>query len=210
MTTNISKSLNNVLVNAREYPIEALIEHFRSLLQRWFYERRNKADRTFTYLTKHANKCLCDRRKIVQPMDINKYYVIDGFVGEVVDLVARTCSCLVWQADEFPCPHAIASIWKRNLDLTHFTSYYYTNNAFKATYDAVIYHITNRSQWQISEGSEVEVVLLPEFKCGAVRPRNQRILSSGEREKQSVKCSRWKQVGHNRRTCSNPTSADMN
>lgn len=141
-------------------------------------------------------------------MDINKYYVIDGFVGEEVDLVARTCSCLVWQVDEFPCAHAIASIWKRNLDPTHLTSYYYTNNAFKATYDGVVYPIGNRSQWQISEGIEEEVVLPPEFKRGAGRPRKQRILSSGEREKQSVKCSRCKQVGHNRRTCSNPTYVD--
>ncbi|XP_024027420.1 uncharacterized protein LOC112093377 [Morus notabilis] len=200
MTTNISESLNNVLVNAREYPIEVLIEHFRSLLQIWFYERRNKADQTFTYLTKHATKCLRDRKKIacclsVQPIYINKYYVVDGLVGEVVDLVARTCSCLVWQADEFPCPHAIASIWKRNLDPAHFTSYYYTNNAFKATYDA---------------GSEVEVVLPPEFKRGVERPRKQRIISSGEREKQSMKCSRCKKVVHNRRTCSNPTFVDMN
>ncbi|XP_024024805.1 uncharacterized protein LOC112092559 [Morus notabilis] len=113
-------------------------------------------------------------------MDINKYYVIDGFVGEVVDSVARTCSCLVWPADEFPCPHAIVSIWKRNLDPAYFTSYYYTNNAFKATYDAVIYPLGNRSQWQISEGIEEEVVLPPEFKCGAGRPRKQRILSSRE------------------------------
>ncbi|XP_024029606.1 uncharacterized protein LOC112094009 [Morus notabilis] len=185
MKTNISESLNNVLVNAREYPVEALIEHFRSLLQRWFYERRNKADQTFTYLSKHATKYLRDREKIarclsVQPIDINKYYVVDGLVGEMVDLVARTCSCLVWQADEFSCPHVIASIWKRNLDPAYFTSYYYTNNAFKATYDAAIYHITNISKWQISEGSEVEVVLPPEFKRGARRPRKQRILSSGE------------------------------
>ncbi|XP_024026491.1 uncharacterized protein LOC112093061 [Morus notabilis] len=200
MTTNISESLNNVLVNAREYSIEALIEHFRSLLQRWFYERRNKADQTFIYFSKHATKYLRDRKKIarclsVQPMDINKYYVVDGLVGEMVDLVAKTCSCLVWQVDEFPCPHAIASIWKRNLDPAHFTSYYYTNNAFKATYDV---------------GSELEVVLPPEFKRGAGRPRKQRILSSGEREKQYVKCSRCKQVGHNRRTCSNPTFVYMN
>ncbi|XP_024019626.1 uncharacterized protein LOC112091074 [Morus notabilis] len=215
MTTNISESLNNVLVNAREYPIEALIEHFKSFLQRWFYEGRNKADQTFTYLSKHATKCLRDREKIarclsVQPIDINKYYVVDGLIGEMVDLMARTCSCLVWQADEFPCPRAITSIWKRNLDPAHFTSYYYTNNAFKATYDAAIYPITNRSKWQISEGSEVEVVLPPEFKRGAGRPKKQRILSSGEREKQSVKCSRCKRVGHNRRTCSNPTFVDMN
>ena len=71
MTTNISESLNNVLVNAREYPIEALIEHFRSLLQRWFYERRNKADQTFTYLTNHANKCLRDREKIARCLSVS-------------------------------------------------------------------------------------------------------------------------------------------
>ncbi|XP_024029591.1 uncharacterized protein LOC112094003 [Morus notabilis] len=112
----------------KEYPIEALIEHFRSLLQRWFYERRNKVDQTFTYLTKHANKCLRDKEKIAR--------------------------CFY--------------------------------------------------------GSKEEVVLPLGFKRGAGRPRKQRILSSGEQEKRSVKCSRCKQVGHNRRTCSNPTSVDMN
>lgn len=31
----------------------------------------------------------------VHPMDINKYHVIDGGVGEEVGLVARKCICLI-------------------------------------------------------------------------------------------------------------------
>lgn len=80
MTTNISESLNNVLVNAREYPIEALIEHFRALLQRWFYERQNNTDQIFTYLTKYVNNCLCDWERIAYCLSVScfcfKYLLI--------------------------------------------------------------------------------------------------------------------------------------
>ena len=43
MTTNISESLNNVLKDARELPVIGLLEFIRSLIQRWFYERRSNS-----------------------------------------------------------------------------------------------------------------------------------------------------------------------
>ncbi|KAL5549338.1 hypothetical protein UlMin_004569 [Ulmus minor] len=43
MTTNISESLNAVLVKVRELPITALVNEIWLLCQKWFHERRTKA-----------------------------------------------------------------------------------------------------------------------------------------------------------------------
>lgn len=39
MTTNISKNMNSILKEAREFPIYGHLESICSLIQKWFYER---------------------------------------------------------------------------------------------------------------------------------------------------------------------------
>ena len=52
MTTNISESLNFVVLKARELPICSMLEVLRMMLQRWFFERRNEAGYQVTDFTK--------------------------------------------------------------------------------------------------------------------------------------------------------------
>lgn len=44
MTSNIAESWNSVLLEAREYPIMALVEYIRSKLMNWFSEKRTLTD----------------------------------------------------------------------------------------------------------------------------------------------------------------------
>lgn len=80
MTTNISESMNAALLEAREYPIVALIEYFRSLLQKWFYIRRNEADGTFTRLTPWAHNRLRDREGSARSMDVSFCNIISLYI----------------------------------------------------------------------------------------------------------------------------------
>ncbi|KAL5575150.1 hypothetical protein UlMin_016849 [Ulmus minor] len=53
MTTNISESLNAVLVKVRELPITAFVNEIRLLCQKWFHERRTKAGGCTTMIVVH-------------------------------------------------------------------------------------------------------------------------------------------------------------
>ena len=58
MTSNIAESMNSVDVEARNLPIHALLDWLRELLQKWFYERRNKAAATMTKLASAQEEIL--------------------------------------------------------------------------------------------------------------------------------------------------------
>uniref|UniRef100_A0A0A0LBD9 Uncharacterized protein n=1 Tax=Cucumis sativus TaxID=3659 RepID=A0A0A0LBD9_CUCSA len=68
MTTNISESLNNAMIKARELPICSMLEVLRMMLQRWwFFESRNEAAYQVTNFTKTVEG---DHRQWQVPDDV--------------------------------------------------------------------------------------------------------------------------------------------
>lgn len=126
----------------------------------------------------------------------------------MVDVLNRTCTCLAWQADDFPCAHGVAAIWKKKLEPADFVSNYFNINVYKATYNALVYPLGDKSSWIVDENILNVGVSPPNVKCPAGRPRKQRIPSAGE-EVQKGKCSKCKMFGHNRRTCKNKVSSSL-
>ena len=61
MTSNIAESMNNKDKEAREMPVTALMEWLRSVLQTWFFQRREKAARISTHLATHVEKQIRER-----------------------------------------------------------------------------------------------------------------------------------------------------
>lgn len=57
-TTNIAESMNKVLSKARDYPIIRLLQSIRSMMTRWFAERRQDARSMRTTLTRAVEKLL--------------------------------------------------------------------------------------------------------------------------------------------------------
>lgn len=57
-TTNIAESMNKVLSKARSFPIVRLLESIRSMMTRWFAERREDARSMKTTLTRAVEKLL--------------------------------------------------------------------------------------------------------------------------------------------------------
>ncbi|KAL5568497.1 hypothetical protein UlMin_025072 [Ulmus minor] len=70
MTTNISESLNAVLVKVRELPITALVNEIRLLCQKWFHERRTKAAGCTTMMSKDVEMKLEGRKDRAQAMGV--------------------------------------------------------------------------------------------------------------------------------------------
>ena len=70
MTTNISECLNAVLKESRNCPIVALVDSFRVVLQRWFYEHRVEGISTRSNLTKWAEDLMEKQEDLARTMKV--------------------------------------------------------------------------------------------------------------------------------------------
>ncbi|CAH9132292.1 unnamed protein product, partial [Cuscuta epithymum] len=192
--TNISESMNNALEEGRDLPIVPLIQKIQEKLQTWFVDRRVDASSIHTRLTPSAGQLLADqvihgRHMEVRPNDINEYTVLQAGRSYVVYLQTRQCICRRWDHGEISCAHTCAVINKCNLSVHSFVSAYYYNESYASTFSATIHSWGNPHEWVVPNIETPTIVFPPHIKCGAGRPRKQRIPSVGEFKK-SKKCKR--------------------
>ncbi|XP_038693785.1 uncharacterized protein LOC119991510 [Tripterygium wilfordii] len=155
-------------------------------------------------LTDYYDKVAEERRNratimTVEPISINTFLVKDGDDGGQVALASKTCSCRVFDIDHIPCVHAFAACRVRKLLIISLCSQYYRTDRLLLAYAEPINPVLNIDTNVLTE--EVRVVLPPKTRRKSGRPKKRRIPSSGE-QIQKRKCSRCKQDGHNRQTCS--------
>ncbi|KAJ4715080.1 MuDR family transposase [Melia azedarach] len=121
-TTNIPESLNSLLRHARNLPVIALIEYIRSVIQRWFYERRELATVRERYLTNSAQAKIDEQTELSRTMNVYpalrfEFEVKDKDKVDIVDIQEKTCSCGYFQLQQLPCAHALAVC--RHIRLSH-------------------------------------------------------------------------------------------
>lgn len=136
-----------------------------------------------------------------------EFEVIDKFgKAWAVNLYHKTCTCRVFQVDNFICPHGIAACRHRNFVVEDYISTYYTAENWASAYAGVIHPYGNKETWQIPEEVKQIIVEAPRcYKRQAGRPKKTRTPSQGEGDVATGrKCSRCRGVGHNRVTCRNP------
>ncbi|KAL5564417.1 hypothetical protein UlMin_027581 [Ulmus minor] len=208
MTTNISESLNAVLVKVRELPITALVNEIRLLCQKWFHERRTKAAGCTTMMSKDVEMKLEGRKDRAQAMgvicaDQYTFDVVDGDRNYCVDMALWTCTCRKFQLDQLPCDHVLAVVRKTPYEAYDLCSLYYTREFWHETYRGVINPIPHISSWTTPQQISEFKLQPPDVRTVAGRRRKRRLPSMGE-ELPTPKCSRCKERGHNRATCQNP------
>ena len=74
MTTNISECMNAILKEARGWPVVALVESFRALLQKWFFKHRSSSSSsvvTSRPLTEWAENFLREQEELARPMTVS-------------------------------------------------------------------------------------------------------------------------------------------
>ena len=71
MTTNISESLNDVLVKVRKLPITAFVNEIRLLCQKWFHERCTNAGGCSIMMSKDVETKLEQRKDCAQAMGVS-------------------------------------------------------------------------------------------------------------------------------------------
>ena len=103
--------------------------------------------------------------------------------------------------DQYPCVHGMAACLYRHIEFHHICWHYYYTSTLCTTYAESIYPVGDVMQWEVSNDVQTMVVLpLDNIRRIVCRPRKNWILSQGE-DKMRYKCSRYKQVRHNRAWC---------
>ncbi|KAL5548529.1 hypothetical protein UlMin_003760 [Ulmus minor] len=213
MTTNISESLNAMLVKVRELPITAFVNEIRLLCQKWFHERRTKAAGCTTMMSKDVETKLEERKDRAQAMgviyaDQYTFDVVDGDRNYCVDMALWTCTCRKFQLDQLPCDHVLAVVRKTPYQAYDLCSLYYTREFWHETYRGVISPIPHISSWTIPQQISEFELQPSDVRTVAGRRRKRRLPSIGE-ELLTPKCSRCKERGHNRATCQNPIALHL-
>ncbi|KAL5580370.1 hypothetical protein UlMin_012812 [Ulmus minor] len=153
MTTNISESLNAVLVRVRELPITAFVNEIRLLCQKWFHECRTKAGGCSSMMSKDVEMKLEQRKDRAQVICADQYTfdVVDGDRNYCVDMALWTCTCRKFQLDQLPCDHVLAVVRKTPYQAYDLCSLYYTREFWHETYRGVIIPIPHISSWSIPQ-----------------------------------------------------------
>ncbi|GJX36553.1 transposase, MuDR, MULE transposase domain protein [Tanacetum coccineum] len=185
MTSNCAESINALTKTVRKVPITMLMDYYRDLIQRWYFERRytGEDEPAVDELSRFAvekvrHRMLKSVTWTVYGVDrFRVYQVRDNKRFHLVDLAKRECSCRKWKLSVLPCGHVCAL--SRCLGMT------------------------NCNRWAKAWFSKRTLKVLPPalVKPQPGRPKNKdRIGSQGE-DPIINRCFRCDTMGHHRDAC---------
>ncbi|KAM3377558.1 hypothetical protein P3S68_009971 [Capsicum galapagoense] len=141
----------------------------------------------------------------VKPARSYLYYVYDSRWRYIVDIERGTCNCGRYQIDEIPCPHEIAVLKSKNVDVKdygHYCSELFRPQTIVKTYEHPIISMPDKKDWSAPSFVDDEEVLPPKYRKPPGRPKKRRHLKSSESlSSNSNRCGKYGRADHNRRTC---------
>ncbi|XP_019254886.1 PREDICTED: uncharacterized protein LOC109233461 [Nicotiana attenuata] len=207
MSLNIAESMNAANNYARDLPILHLLEYMMKLVQDWHHANKKNAIETSTKLAKKYEDIMRENHITSQTMTVKPSTdylctVIEDEKQFVVNLGERTCTCIRFQIDEMPCPHALAVVTYKSLDAYEYCSIYYSADYLLKTYEIPVYPVSDESTWDIPREILEDVVLPPTGRIKPGRPKKLRIqLPESQAKRCKTSCGQCGQEGHNRKTC---------
>ncbi|XP_047251617.1 uncharacterized protein LOC124886722 [Capsicum annuum] len=115
-----------------------------------------------------------------------KEYLEEAGRRYIVDIERDTCNYGRYQIDEIPCPHGIAVLQSKNVDVKDYGRYC----------------SELQEDWNVPGFVDDEEVLPPKYRRPPGRPKKGRHLKSSESlSSNSNRCGKCGRAGHNRRTC---------
>ncbi|XP_062100085.1 uncharacterized protein LOC133805956 [Humulus lupulus] len=175
MTTGIAESWNNVIAEARGWPITCLREFMRHTLQKWLFEHRTAASAATGPL---ATEVEADLRKLADKSTTSFPF-----------------------PSSLPCEHALAGARDRGISPYSLCSRFYTVEAWLSSYGGSVYTLGNEESWVVPNDIGSMMIAPPLVKQKAGRPKKKRRLSKGEKNSKQHRCSRCGVLGHNQVTC---------
>ncbi|XP_068320746.1 uncharacterized protein [Pyrus communis] len=119
----------------------------------------------------------------------------------VVCLGDRTCSCVQWQHNPFPCSHALYVLQHDNHDAFKYVEEYWKVTFYPETYQFVMNPVSDLDKPNVNNFKNG--VRPPNTEISSRRPKKIRIKFAGEISgtKKIVTCSRCQGSGHNKVSC---------
>ncbi|KAG7640806.1 Zinc finger PMZ-type [Arabidopsis suecica] len=212
MTSNLAESVNALLKQNREYPIVCLFESIRSIMTRWFNERREESSQHPSAVTINVGKKMkasydtSTRWLEVCQVNQEEFEVKGDTKTHLVNLDKRTCTCCMFDIDKFPCAHGIASAKHINLNENMFVDEFHSTYRWRQAYSESIHPNGDMEYWEIPETISEVICLPPSTRVPSGRRKKKRIPSVWEHRRSQPKpkvhkCSRCGQWGHNKSTC---------
>ncbi|KAL3371346.1 hypothetical protein AABB24_008068 [Solanum stoloniferum] len=214
MTTNIVESVNSMFLDEREYPITALFDAINRRFAEKFHERRMKFINAPTIFVPSIEKDIAKNinlgNKLLVHQTANYKYIVTG-QDEVatVDLLAKSCTCKVFDIDKIPCPHAMTALRCQYGDdygrrIYEYSSSYYNVEVYLIAYVEKIKPVPSEETWEVPIEILESKISSPFVEPGKVgRRSSKRHKGIGESfSTKKNKCSLCKRIGHKRTTCS--------
>ncbi|KAL9293784.1 putative transcription factor interactor and regulator CCHC(Zn) family [Arabidopsis thaliana] len=226
MTSNLAESVNALLKQNREYPIVCLFESIRSIMTRWFNERREESSQHPSAVTINVGKKMKasydTSTRWLEVCQVNQegFEVKGDTKTHLVNLDKRTCTCCMFDIDKFLCAHGIASAKHINLNENMFVDefhstyrvYLYSSQLYRRfkmwrqAYSESIHPNGDMEYWEIPETISEVICLPPSTRVPSGKRKKKRIPSVWEHGRSQPKpklhkCSRCGQSGHNKSTC---------
>ena len=150
-TTSMVESLNNMLINAREFPYIALLYIIQEKMSKWWNKRRamglsltslltpNRENELRPYFTESNNLLTIQLNPIT-------FHVKGGRLDSVVNADTLTCTCCVFDIDSLLCIHTIAATRHASVGVYTLVSCYYMKDYYMLVYTETIYPVGSQSQ----------------------------------------------------------------
>ncbi|KAH0673951.1 hypothetical protein KY290_008348 [Solanum tuberosum] len=159
MTTNIAESVNSMFLDEREYLITALFDAIKKRFAEKFHERRMKFINAPTIFVPSIEKDIAKNinlgNKLLVHQTANCKYIVTG-QDEVatVDLLAKSCTCKVFDIDKVPCPHAMAAFRcqygdKYGRHIYEYSFSYYNLEVYLIAYVEEIKPMPSEETWEV-------------------------------------------------------------
>ncbi|XP_028075915.1 uncharacterized protein LOC114278109 [Camellia sinensis] len=206
MSSNVAKSFNFWIREARNLPITRMVDSIRGQIMRQMAKRRVSAH-TWTSaicpkMESRLEEAYSKSRAWKVSQANNDVYEVHSFPSVMVDIGRRTCPCFQWQINEFPCAHAIVAVQKNGKNLDDIVVPWYHVSEYRLTYAPTIYPIPTVEKPPFNPTDYV--IYPPNIKRPPGRPKKKRIPSKGENVQQ-IRYGRCGRMGnHNRKTCKEP------
>lgn len=202
-TSNIQESVNKTWLPARDLPAVPLLGWIWNHVMNLFFERRGKTfknnrltDLATNWLEKEKGASATYR---VLSSTMQRAVVEAPSGGQhIVEMDARTCTCLEFQDRKLPCKHAIAVCKEHNLEPEDYVSIIYSVEEYRSTYQGALPPV----MMDVPLSDTCLAPFLGQKKKG--RNKKKRIRREElvrKAIKKVVRCSLCKSPHHNKRTC---------
>ncbi|KAL5560784.1 hypothetical protein UlMin_037004 [Ulmus minor] len=161
--TNMVESLNNMLVNARDFPYVALLDVIQEKMSKWWNDRRIiamaiTAPLTPSWESEFRPRFAQSNGQHILQLNPVTYHVKGSELEGVVDIFNKTCTCKEFDIDKLLCVHAIAAVHHAQVSVYSLVSPYYTKEYYVLAYSETIYPVGSQSQWDVPNEVAIRVV----------------------------------------------------